>query len=453
MKKIGRICFCNLWVLLSLVFWGTINAQTTLTLSQAIVNGLGNKNNILAGKLDVTISNLQTKALYRKYYPQLSAEYQYLYNPILQTSILPIGIFNPSYPVDATKSVQFGTKWTQTAGLTAMLPLFDLSIQKHINEAKLQERIAALSQQQSEYDLAYTVAQAYIDIYLEEAKNVSLIADTTRTYISHTLLKNKFDEKRLLKSDLNKAKVNHNNTVQLLADGISQLIQDKVYLLFLMGTTDINKWDFAIDTTFTTKFTFENLDTSVDVGQFPDLQQIALQRNLTDLQAKSESSKHLPTLGFKGYLGANQFANTFDPVAKNSWYGLSYVGLNIKVPILFGESPHNKKQQLKMQSNRFNLLIKDKEFQYAKDVLTTKIKMENIKTQLKTQAENIALNTESIDIFQARVKEGQESASNLNLEETSLQQAKAQYKANTKELWVYWLDYLKASGQLNLLWQ
>ena len=429
------------------------NAQTTITLSQAINSGLANKKNILAGKLDVTISNLQTKALRQKYLPQVSAEYTYFYNPILQTSILPIGVFNPNYPADATKSVQFGTKWTQSAGLNATQPLLDLSIQRHINEAKLQERISTLSQEQTEYDLAYTIAQAYVDVYLQEAKIKSAIADTNRTYISYILLKNKFDEKRLLKSDLNKAKINHNNAVQLLSDEIALLIEDKVYLLFLMGANEIEKWDFGVDTTFSIKNSIANTLNPIDSDQLPDLKQLKLQSQLTNLQAKSERTKHIPTVNFKGFLGANQFANTFNPVAANSWFGLSYLGLDIKVPILFGENSHNKIQQLRLQSNQYNLQKEDKTLQYKKDVLTTKLKIDNLKTQLKTQEENIALSTESIDIFQARVKEGQESASNLNLEEANLQALKADYEINQKESWVYWLNYLKASGQLSILWK
>jgi len=203
-KKILRVivCWC-ICIALVLAIPDSAHAQTTLTLSQAINNAFLNKKNIKAGKSDQIIRKLQTDALYRKYWPQISAEYLYQYNPILQTYILPIGVFNPSYPAGATESIQFGTKWSQTAGLTLNEPLIDVSVKRAINEAKLQERIAAASQAQTEYDLAYSVAQLYIDIDLQETKIRSAMADTNRTWISFQLLQNKFDQKRLLKSDLN----------------------------------------------------------------------------------------------------------------------------------------------------------------------------------------------------------------------------------------------------------
>jgi hypothetical protein len=60
---------------------------------------------------------------------------------------------------------------------------------------------------------------------------------------------------------------------------------------------------------------------------------------------------------------------------------------------------------------------------------------------------------ESIGILQARVEEGQESATNLNLEEADLQKLDADYQSNKKQLWQYWLNYMKATGQLSSLWQ
>ncbi len=431
----------------------SVQAQERLTLSEAINNAMANRKNIQAGKSDQVIRKLQTDALYRKYWPQVNVEYTYLYNPILQTSILPIGIFNPSYPADATKSIQFGTKWSQTAGLTLYQPLFDVSVNRQINEAKLQERITAASQAQTEYDLAYTVAQVYMDINLQDAKIRSAIADSSRTWISYQLLENKFEQKRLLKSELNKAKINHNNAIQQYRSAVSQLIEDKVYLLFLIGRNDIEHPDIIIDTAFLKNERLTNENVQPNVSNIPEIQQLQLKGDLTDVQKKTEKAKYLPTLGVKGFIGANQYANNFDPFAANSWFGLSYVGIDLKYPLLFGEDKHKKLQQLQLQSSQYYQQKDDKAAQYFKDGLIAKIRMEQVLYALKVQEENMALSSESIGIFQARVLEGQESSSNLNLEEADLQKLDADYQSNKKQYWLYYLDYLKASGKLEILWK
>jgi outer membrane protein len=436
-------------VLLSLV----ANTQPTITLAQAITKGLASKKDIQAGVLDAQISRLQTAALYRKYLPQISADYQYLYNPILQTSILPIGVFNPAFPIDATTNVQFGTKWSQSAGVVVNQTLLDLSVQSRIRESKLQERISSLSQEQMEYELAYTIAQVYVDIYLGESKIRSLAIDTVRTFISYTLLKSKWDEKALLKSDLNTSIINHNNAVQVMFDDVAVLVENKVHLLFLMGASGSEEWDFDIDTSFFDPYANTTSLSALDVNQLPDLQQLVLQSEITTLQSTSERRQQLPTIGFVGYLGANQFSDTFQPVAAHTWFGISYVGLKVKVPILFGESPRNKIQQLQLQSTQVNLQREDKTLEYTQHLMSVKIRMDNLQRQLKVQEENLVLSAESILIFQARVEEGQESASNLNLEEAGLQLLKSEYEWNKRNWWVYWLDHLKYAGQLGSLWK
>ena len=430
-----------------------IKSQNVLTLNQAINNGFSNRKNIQAGKSDLLIRKLQTEALYKKYWPQVSVEYTYLYNPILQTSILPIGMFNPAYPADATMSLKFGTTWSQTAGATVIQPLMDLSIPRRIDESKLQERITVASQAQSEYELAFTIAQTYVEISLQESKIKSAIADTIRTFISYKLLNNKLIEKRLLKSDLNKSLINHNNAVQLLMDALSELIEDKVYLLFLTGETAIEKSDFGIDTGFIKQYNLSVSGILPDPESIPELQQLDFQAQLTGIQVKSEKAKHMPTLSMKGFIGANQYTNNFNPIETNTWFGFSYVGIDLKYPIFFGENILKNIQVLQLQSTQYNQQKEDKSALYAKDAYTSKLKMERVMSQLKTMEENLALSIESIDITQARVTEGQESASTLNLDEADLQSLKADYEINKKQLWDNWLNYLKASGQLNILWK
>jgi outer membrane protein TolC len=355
--------------------------------------------------------------------------------------------------LDATKSIQFGTKWSQTAGITVIQPLLDQTIRRQIIEAKLQERMAAATQAQSEYELAYTVAQTYIEISLQQAKIESAIADTARTFISYNLLKNKFDEKRLLKSDLNKSIINHNNTRQLLSDAVAELITDKVYLLFLTGQANIEQPDIIIDTGFFNIQKILPANTNPDFELIPEFQQLELEGQLKSIQAKSEKAKYLPTLSLKGFIGANQYTNNFDPVAANSWFGLSYVGIDVKLPLLFGEDKKKKLQQLQLQASQYHLQEEEKAAQYSKDVVTAKINMGQLAGQLKTQEENLLLTNESIVIMQARVLEGQESASNLNLEEANLQQLQSTHETSKRQLWLYWLDYQKASGRLGLLWK
>ena len=423
--------------------------QNKTTMPEAIKAALGNRKNIQAGRTNIVVQQLQTEALYKKYYPQLSLDYTYQYNPILQSSILPIGKFNPSLPSDATESVQFGTTWSQAAGLTVTQPLVDFSIKKRIAESRLQEKITGTTQAQIEYELAYDVAKSYVNIWLNQQQISSTILDSARTWVSYQLQKDRFDAGKLLKSDLNKAFINHNNSKQKMRDAIAEAIENKVYLLFLTGN---NNADIEIDTTFFNQDLSLQNQSNINTDVVPILQQIFLQKQLTALKTQTEKTKYLPTIGLKGFLGANQFTNNFNPVEANSWFGYSNIGLVIKLPVLIGEDRTKIAQELKIQETQFELQAADKKEQFAQESTIAMLKMANLKSQLQTSKENLSLSQESLSIIQKRVEAGQQTASYLNTEELELQRIALDYIGVQKQTWLFWLDYLKASGRLTQLW-
>jgi len=430
-----------------------VAAQQTMSLSQAINAAFSNRKNMEAGKIDITIQQLKTKALYKQYGPQVSAEYNYNYNPILQSSIIPVGKFNPALPTDATATLQFGTTWSQSAGITASQPLFDATIKKQINESRLQEKISTASQAQTAYELAYEVSKAYINIWLQQQQISSAIIDTARTCLSYRLQLGNYTAGRLLKSELNTAIINHNNTKQQLTDATIQLVENKVFLLFVTGNLAGAATDFNIDTTIFTNNNLLFADTKVVIDSIPVFQQLKLQQQLSLLQQQTEKSKYIPAISLKGFLGANQFSNEFNPIKANSWFGYSYIGLNIKIPLLLGEDKKNKIQQLQLQSQQYSMQLDDKSAQLNQESLTAALELTRLSLQLKTQEDNILLYKETLQILQDRFKEQQITAIELNRQETELQKLLTDYQNTKAKAWLFELSFLNATGQLSKLWK
>jgi len=430
-----------------------ISAQSTITLPQSINSAYSNRKNIQAGKKDVQIQQLITKALYKQYGPQASLEYNYNYNPILQSSIIPVGKFNPALPSNATEDIQFGTTWSQSAGITVTQPLYNAGIKKRIKESALQEKISSAGQAQSEYELAYDILEAYTNIYLQQQQVSSSIIDTTRTWLSYQLQQDKYTAGRLLKSDLNKAIINHNNTKQQLIDATIQMLENKIYLLYITGAPTDNSSDFSIDTSFLNSYSLLPVITNFSLDNIPVFQQINFQQQLSILRQETEKAKYLPIISLQGYLGANQYSNEFNPVKSNSWFGSSYIGLNVKLPLLMGEDKNKNIEQLQLESQKYLNQIQDKSAQYKQDASTALLEIERVKNNLATQGLNLNLYRESLKISQDRLKEGQITSFELNNQEQELQQLIATYENTKKQMWLYRLAYLKASGQLNKLWQ
>ena len=60
---------------------------------------------------------------------------------------------------------------------------------------------------------------------------------------------------------------------------------------------------------------------------------------------------------------------------------------------------------------------------------------------------------ESVRIIQDRALAGQETAAALNTEELELQRIASDVTDIQQQIWLFWLEYLKASGLLQQLWQ
>lgn len=435
--------FC--WSLLSLP---TVKSQKILTLKKAVENGLTRNKNIISGRVETDIRIQQTKALYRHYMPRVSAEYSYVYNPILPTSILPIGVFNPNFPPDATRNVRFGTTWSQTAGVNAEQSLLDFSIKRKIQEARVSEKISMASTKESTYQLVADILNSFVNVYILESEIREFVADSIRTFVSYELQQIRFDENRLLKADLNKAKINHNIAAQRAKDAEYRLEEEKLFLLYLTGEENPGNTDFRIDTGFFFGEAMSWVEKMPVPEKLPAIERFSLQEQLTASQISIEKSARLPSVSLKGYIGANQFYNTFSPFAAGSWFGLSFVGLSASFPILSGESLSNRIRQLQLQSEQYKL-DKEQILQDAqKDILTARIQMEKTKKRLQTIEENLALAGESIQIYQERFRQGLESASVLNAEETSYQLLASEFETEKKRMWFYWFDHVKSSGLL-----
>ena len=121
--------------------------------------------------------------------------------------------------------------------------------------------------------------------------------------------------------------------------------------------------------------------------------------------------------------------------------------------MLLGEDKNKKIQQLQMQSQQYSKQIQDKSAQYTQEAETATLEIERIKNKLKTLETNLILYQESLKISQDRLKEGQITTLELNNQEYELQQLFAEYENTKKQMWLFRLSYLKASGQLSKLWK
>ena len=441
------------FIILTFIFFNTtslVAQENKLMLKDYIKLALENKQNIKALKIQSEIEVLKTSQFKSNYLPQLTVAYDNIYNPIIRTNIVPVGKFNP-VPTDEVRAVKFGTNWQQSVGLSLFQPLFNATINSKIKESKLQEKIAQTDVKIANEEIVFEVSRTYINALVKQQQVKENAIDTLRTYQNLDFVKDRFFDGKILKTEVNRALINHNNSVEICKSAITSWVQEKIYLGFLTGLQYdkiyINENDTALN-----EQNLEWINAESQKETIAAIEQLNNKIDLTKIQQKSENSKRKPIVGINGYLGGDQFENSFNQFSKNTIYGNSFVGLSVRLPILLNENIGNKKNQLQLQSKSFNLQKEQISSELEKNKSIAISELEKLKWELKNTTSNLILYKESLNIIQERFKEGKATTFDVTNEESEFQKENQKLITRKSAMWLQWLEILKNSGQLNKLY-
>lgn len=411
---------------------------------------LANRANIKAVRTDIEIAKLQTSSAYQKYLPDLSLSYNYRYNSIIPTQIIPVGQFN-QIPTDEKRPIKFGTIWQQNSGLSLYQPLIDLSIKSRVAESRINEKLKNTDAAVAERDLKMEVIKSFTNIWLNEEQLRSAEFDTIRTSGIKELFAAKSREGRVLKTEVNKTLLNHNNALSNYFAASSSLTSEKIYMAFLTGisleTLLDGKFDFS-------PFSEDGLKT-VNKYPLPDsvpsVESLRLQAELLAQQQVSEKMKNTPTLGFEGFLGANQYTDSFNPILSGSWYGSSYIGLSLRLQIFSGNSVKNRVNQLKLEEIGIKYRLEDEVNSVINRSILLNEEIRKISYHTELLRQNIALYKENFSLYQERFDKGQINAYDLLTEEIDYQKEMAMLNEKRAELVYKQIELINNSGALSSL--
>ena len=433
-----------------ILFLTNATAQTrTIGLKECINLALANKSNILALNAEATIDSLNIKQILAKNLPQIALAYDYLYNPIIRTNIVPVGQFS-QIPTKETRAIKFGTTYNQMAGLQVMQPIFDATIRSKIKDSQLQYRIKKDQVASANAELIFEVAKTFVSILAKQDQLKISKFDTLRTASTLKIIGNKFSDGNISKMDFNKAKINHNNSIFAYKELISDLIVEKIYLAFL-----INLQAKTIDVVDVDKiFTEQNLNALTQSNEtkiLPKISELDSKILLVQQQISGEKVKYLPKLFLNGYLGADQFSNDLKPFQSNTWFGNSFLGLALRLPITIGENKLNKISQFQSQIKSLNFQKEEELKESEKNKQIALQEIGNLKEEAKSYSLNVDLLKENVQLYNERLLAGQETYENVNLEEIEYQKETQKLNNVNNKIWQQWLLVLKNAGMLDKL--
>lgn len=427
---------------------GTLSGQD-IKLITCIDSALANSGNIKAVRTDIEISKLQTSSAYQKYLPDLSLSYNYRYNPIIPTQIIPVGQFNP-IPTDEKRPIKFGTDWQQNSGINIYQPIIDFSIKSRVAESRINEKLRNNDAAAAERDLKLEVIKSFTNIMLRSEQLRSAELDTLRTSRTKELLTVKSKEGKVLKTEVNKAVLNHNNALSNYVANSSSLTREKIYMGFLTGISLDNLLDGTFDFSPFSEDALRMGNTVPMSDSIPSVKSLRIRAELLEQQQKSERMKHTPTIGFEGFLGANQYTDTFNPFLSDSWYGSSYMGLGLRFQIVSGSSTKNRVNQLKLEGKGLQARLDDEINSVINKSFLLSEEISQIRFQVGLYKQNIKLYEENLSLNQDRFDKGQINAYDLITDEIDFQKELARFNEKQAELVYKQIELINNSGALSL---
>lgn len=285
--------------ILSIFIAHSLSAQ--ITLKECIESGLLNRANIKSSNLELLLANLKSIESEAKFLPQISLAYDYRYNPIIASQIVPVGQFNP-IATNETRAIKFGANWQQSAGITLYQPIFDFAIKSRIKESKLNESFSSIDLKKAEADLTFEIIKTYSKIVSFGFQVDEAVSDTIRSFQSYTIINTRFKEGRTLKTELNNSLVNHNANLINYRKASASLVNEKIYLHYLTNIKIEKILDEKYSVIPNALYSEGSATKMIQFDLIPDFQRLNAKQLLINQQIKTEQAKNSPTIGFQGYL-------------------------------------------------------------------------------------------------------------------------------------------------------
>jgi outer membrane protein TolC len=405
---IGNICFSQ--------------STIQLSLEEAIQYTIKNKPAVKIAALDATIASEKLQESKRRYITDVTSDFTIQYNPTIQTSIIPIGQFNVQNPTSETRAVQFGQPWSNSAGVKAKQILFDAALRGEIKERKLELSIAQLAILTQQEKLFYNVTKAYYALLLAREELTFAVSDTLRAYQLYQVATNRFIQNQIKSIDQKQAEFNlqsaRYNWLKSKANE-ENAIYTFVFQTGLPADQKIQlKENFTDNAGLTTPST---IDSSM-FNNRSDYKRSVLENQLYTQQAYSERSKLLPVVSLNGFLGANQFTKSFNLSESNSWFGNSYVNLNVQLPLTSFFTRTRKVQQYVQRAKQSTLELEQINQQNNYNWRTSLNNLQLALSQYELQKSGLGFTNQTYKDVYSAYQQSQALASEVQQAETNVKE-------------------------------
>ena len=419
-----------------------------MTLQEALQISRKQQPDLLNAERNIAYARAATREAKSGYLPKLTAEVDMRYNPIIQTSILPANAFNPNNNPKDLIPIQFGTPWTGTSGLRLKQPVYDPSKLTAINSSKVAIDLAKAQEKKIIAEREEEIIKAWYAILLAKARLEYTLVDQKRTSSNAALVEEQLKNGRALENDLQDAKLRIRIVDIDKEKNRLDIFNAQVYLSYMMGYDTlqlIDPMESLLLASKTDTASWKQLpQLHASIAARPEIEEEKVNSAIRSLDLEQTKASRLPTINLEGFLGANNFTNTFDPLG--NWYGNAFVGLSFRFPIYSGGEKSSQVEKLQIQQEQQKNTVRKLEQEAYYDILNARNALQYQYRQAELQQERIQVQEGRLDIIRNRIVEGRATAQDLLDEETKLSEIRNNLYQNLYDYLVALAHYNRAIG-------
>jgi outer membrane protein len=437
---------------IALLAAGLSQAQDPLTLKDAINYALQNKSEARKARLDVENSEYQIKEVRSQALPNISANGNITYNPILQESALPAEFFGGE--PGSVVLVPFGQEWIGVGGLSLTQNLFDMGVFTGLKAARSTREFYKVNAELTDEQVIERVATAYYEVFV--ARERLAVADSNYVNSSKVrdIIKGQFDNGLARKIDLDRTTVKLYNidTQRQRARNDVQLRENA--LKFLMGMPLETPIVLAPEPIEIKPLA---MDAEPDLSNRTEMKVLERQEELLTYQKKSMQAGYYPTLSLNANYSYQALGSSFPLFATMAdgvyWTDYSSIGLNLRVPIFSGFGTKARVQKADIELRKHQEDMTNTQLALKKEYYDALANIENNLATLRTQRENAALAQSVLSDTKNNYYNGLATLTDLLDSENALVEAQNNYNTALLEYKKAEIQLIKSKGELKTLAQ
>jgi outer membrane protein len=396
-------------------------------------------------KLDQQIADLEFRQGRRRFLPQWTISYDARANLILPTTIV------PGEPFDQPQNlpVQFGTLYTQAAGIELEQTVYDRALREDQRLLSLNRQIAAAQTALGQDDSQLAAVKAYYNVLVQRARLQQQEAAIARLQLdvaetdsmvqagSAPLIELERFQNAFKNAILEKDRVRYD--IELAEHSLKKITGlPPGQPIRLTDTLDVNRLQATM-----------LLVPVIDPPQLNDfaayrLEQLFSARIEEDIVRQKASAA--PRIAAYGYFGGQAFTNALRD--DFPWYGVSFVGLRASWrlnPIWDNPQILPKYQLLKRQSDiRLGQIEEDLRYNAEQ----ARLKLIQAIDEAEIQVDNVAFARKELDYFYQRFRNKQSTAKEVMSAEQDLSRAEIGLLLSVYNVSIVRYEFLKAKGGL-----